>query len=94
VMGPMLIVAALVVALWVWRRPIKASAGDDIFPESYRLIWLVLITQNLIAQLVTGPQKVWNEFAFSIYYVLLFLISAVVVHHFHVFNVRALPARE
>jgi hypothetical protein len=54
----------------------------DVFPHAYRLIWLVLITQNVIAQLVTGPHRAWNEQAFSFYYVLLFMISALIVHHF------------
>ena len=47
----------------------------------YRLIWLVLITQNLLAQLMTGPWKAWNEAVFKFYYVLLFILSGVIVHH-------------
>jgi hypothetical protein len=46
------------------------------------LVWLVLITQNVIAQLVTGPGTVWNEMAFKIYYALLLIISGIIVHHF------------
>lgn len=46
-------------------------------------MWLVLITQNAIAQLVTGPYWVWNEMAFKMYYVLLLVISGVIVHHYH-----------
>ena len=54
----------------------------DVFPHAYRLVWLVLLVQNAIAQLITGPHSSWNETAFSLYYVLLFLLSAVILHHF------------
>lgn len=87
IFSPLLLAGTLALAIWIWRRPTPARADEDIFPESYRLMWLVLIVQNVIAQLITGPLKVWNEFAFSLYYVLLFLISAAVVHYFHVVNV-------
>ncbi len=43
---------------------------------------LVLIVQNVLAQLVTGPIHQRNEFTFSIYYVLLFAITAVIVIHY------------
>jgi len=55
----------------------------DAFPRAYRLIWLVLIVQNVIAQLITGPLSSWQEVAFSIYYLLLFFISATILYHFH-----------
>ena len=45
-------------------------------------MWLVLIVQNVIAQLVTGPHSQWNEVAFSIYYLLLFAITAMIVIHY------------
>jgi len=82
VMGPLMLacLAALVVCIVLRRLP-KGYRGD-VFPHAYRLIWLVLITQNVIAQLVTGPHTSWNEMAFSFYYVLLFMISALIVHHF------------
>jgi hypothetical protein len=40
--------------------------------------------QNVIAQLVTGPATVWNEMAFKIYYALLMMLSAVILHFFYV----------
>jgi hypothetical protein len=75
---------ACLVALvaWIRSRRLPKDYQGDVFPHAYRLIWLVLIVQNLIAQLVTGPFANWNETAFSIYYILLFAISAVIVHHF------------
>jgi hypothetical protein len=77
----MLICFAALVA-WVLLRRLPRSFRGDVFPHAYRIIWLVLITQNVIAQLVTGPHTSWNEMAFSFYYVLLFMISALIVHHF------------
>jgi hypothetical protein len=59
-----------------------AVPHGDVFPHAYRLAWLVLLVQNAIAQLITGPHTSWNETAFSLYYVLLFLLSAVILHHF------------
>ena len=59
----------------------------DVFPHAYRLVWLVLLVQNAIAQLITGPHSSWNETAFALYYVLLFLLSAVILHHFQFMKV-------
>jgi hypothetical protein len=53
-------------------------------------MWLVLVVQNVIAQLVTGPLTDWNEAAFSIYYLLLFLISAAIVFHYQTLRERPL----
>jgi hypothetical protein len=78
----MLLCLASLVA-WIRLRPLPRDFRGDLFPRAYRLAWLVLITQNVIAQLVTGPHSNWNETAFSIYYLLLFIISAVILHHFH-----------
>ena len=64
-----------------------AASSGNVFPHAYRLAWLVLLVQNAIAQLITGPHSSCNETAFSIYYVLLFLLSAVIVHHFHCLKV-------
>ncbi|MBI4559099.1 MAG: hypothetical protein HY706_16060 [Candidatus Hydrogenedentes bacterium] len=81
-MGPLLFIALTFAALWVLLRPFPRSAEDDPIPHAYGLLWLVLIVQNVIAQLVTGPPTNWSEVAFNIYYVLLFLISAVIVQHY------------
>jgi len=81
--GPLLLAGTVIVVVRIRRRPLPRDYPGDVFPHAYRLIWLVLITQNLLAQLVTGPWKVWNEAVFKIYYVLLFILSGVIVHHFH-----------
>jgi hypothetical protein len=51
------------------------------------MLWLFLIVQNVIAQLITGPPT-WNETAFSIYYVLLLCISGAIAHHFHCLKIH------
>jgi hypothetical protein len=83
VLGPVMLVGLVAVVARIRFRPIPRGFPGDVFPHAYRLTWIVLITQNLIAQLVTGPHTAWNEMAFSIYYVLLFILSAVILHHFH-----------
>lgn len=82
VIGPLMLVCLVALAAWIRSRRLPKGYEGDVFPHAYRLIWLVLIVQNLIAQLVTGPFSNWNETAFSIYYVLLFVISAVIIYHF------------
>jgi hypothetical protein len=82
VIGPLMLLAALAVIIWVRLRPSPAGFQGDLFPRAYRLVWVVLITQNVIAQLVTGPRSNWSEMVFSLYYGLLFVISAVIIHHF------------
>jgi len=82
IMGPMLLVGLVGLVVWIRARPLPDDFQGDVFPHAYRLVWLVLLTQNVIAQFITGPFTVWNETVFNIYYLLLFFISAVTVHHF------------
>ena len=90
VIGPLLLLALVALPVWIRLRPVPGTASPtpagvphgDVFPHAYRLAWLVLLVQNAIAQLITGPHTSWNETAFSLYYVLLFLLSAVILHHF------------
>jgi hypothetical protein len=88
VIGPLMLVGLVALVVWIRSRPIPRGFQGDVFPYAYRLVWLVLITQNVIAQLVTGPHTNWNEVAFAIYYVLLFLLSAVILCHFQFMKVR------
>ena len=80
--GPLMLVLLVVLIVWIRRNPLPGGYTGDLFPNAYGLLWGVLIVQNILAQLVTGPISQWNEVAFSIYYVLLFLISAVIVVHY------------
>jgi hypothetical protein len=84
VAGPLMLAGLVAIIAWLRWRPLPRDFEGDVFPHAYRLIWLVLITQNVIAQLITGPLTAWNEVAFSLYYVGLFLLTGVIVHHFQV----------
>lgn len=90
VIGPLMLACLVALLARIRLRPIPRDFRGDVFPHAYRLVWLVLITQNAIAQLVTGPFTAWNETVFNIYYVLLFLLSAVIVYHYH--SMKALGA--
>ncbi|MBI1177656.1 hypothetical protein GC207_09480 [bacterium] len=81
VIGPLLLLGTIVLLVRIRQQPLPKNYQGDIFPNAYRLLWLVLITQNILAQLVTGPLKEWNEVAFNLYYLLLFIISGVIVQH-------------
>ncbi len=72
IIGPMILLGLVLAAVWVRLRPPAKDYGGEVFPHSCRIIWLVLITQNVIAQLVTGPLTAWTETVFSIYYVCFF----------------------
>jgi hypothetical protein len=83
VIGPLMICGLVALIFWLRLRSLPRGFDGDVFPHDYRLIWLVLIIQNLIAQLVTGPYTVWNEAAFKIYYFLLLAISGLIIYHFN-----------
>jgi hypothetical protein len=83
VIGPAMLLISAGFTLAIRRTPKTVVKKEDLFPHAYPLVWLVLIIQNVIAQLVTGPYSVWNEMAFKIYYLLLMAISGVILHHFY-----------
>jgi hypothetical protein len=83
VIGPLLLVGLMLLLARIRSRPLPAGYPGDVFPHAYRLLWIVLIAQNVLAQLVTGPRTVWSEMVFSLYYLLLFVLSGVIVHHVH-----------
>jgi len=93
VLGPSMLVCLVLMVVWIRIRPVPRGGQGDVFPHAYWLIWLVLITQNVLAQLVTGPFSEWNETVFNIYYVLLFLLSAVIVGHFQFVKTRCFAQR-
>lgn len=91
--GTVVLAGLVLITLWIRRRPTAKGFQGDLFPHDSWLIWTVLCVQNLIAQLVTGPHHSWSESAFSIYYVLLFLLSATIVYHYQCVKSRiALPS--
>jgi len=70
---------------WIIIRRLPRGFQGDVFPYAYAIVWVVLIHQNVIAQLITGPVTKWNwrEQAFSVYYVVLFIITGFIVYHYH-----------
>jgi hypothetical protein len=88
VMGPMMLACVAGLVVWIWSRPRPRGFQGDVFPHAYGIVWTVLIIQNVLAQLVTGPYTEWSEMAFKIYYVLLFIISGVIVCHFRFMKAR------
>ena len=82
VMGPLMILCLIAFVIWIRRRPLPPGFQGNVFPHAYALVWLMLITQNILAQLITGPHTNWSEVAFAIYSVLLFFISFVIFIHF------------
>src|SRR5205807_4951824 len=83
IIGPLLLAGTTGLTILVKRRPVEPGFSGDLYPHDYRLMWLVLIIQNIIAQLVTGPSTVWSEMVFQIYYVVLLVISGIIIHHFY-----------
>jgi hypothetical protein len=82
-LGPVFLVCLIAIAVCVLKSRVPRTYRGPVFPHAYGLIWLVLIVQNVIAQLITGPLTEWNEMAFSIYYILLFFITAAIVAYYH-----------
>jgi hypothetical protein len=84
ILGPAYLIGLVFVVAAILVRPISRSFTGNVFPWASGVIWLVLIVQNTLAQLITGPPWVWNEMAFCIYYALLFLITASIILHFQI----------
>ena len=82
IVGPALVVGLLALCAWIFWRPLPKGFTGDAFRYAGPIVWLALVWQNVLGQLVTGPLSEWPEFAFAAYYVLLFLITAVIVIHF------------
>jgi hypothetical protein len=88
IIGPLMGLGLIAISAHVILRPRPSSPGVDPFPWAYGIVWVVLLVQNILAQLVTGPLRNWNEVVFNIYYLLLFIVSGVIIHHYHVIKVR------
>ena len=82
IIAPLMVLTLLALAVRIRMRPLPKRFQGDVFPHASRLVWMVLIMQNVLAQLVTGPPTAWNEIAFSLYYLLLFALTGVIVFHF------------
>jgi hypothetical protein len=89
-MGPLMVLALTAVTVRILCRPRPTGPRGDRFPHAYGLAWLVVLVQNVLAQMITGPLSDWREVVFNLYYVLLFLITAVIIYHYHFVQVYCL----
>jgi hypothetical protein len=78
----------LAVSLWILFRPYATGPRGNRFPHAYCLAWLVVLVQNILAQMITGPLSDWKEVVFNLYYVLLFILTAVIIYHYHFIQVH------
>jgi hypothetical protein len=57
VLGPVHLLGLLALLAWMLFRPLPREYRGNLHPHAYGLMWLVLIVQNAVAQLVTGPRR-------------------------------------
>jgi hypothetical protein len=83
----LMLICLLAGIAWLLATRLPRSFQGDAFPRSYGIIWLVLIAENVVAQVVTGPvfgpRASWNDFTFNVIYLILFALTAVIVFHYH-----------
>jgi len=80
---PLMLLWLIALAYWILKNRLPRDYPRDVFPHDIILIWMVLITQNGIAQIVTGPWLNWVERSFSFYYMGLFVLSGLIVTYYH-----------
>jgi hypothetical protein len=84
----LMVVCMLAGIAWLLYTRLPRKFQGNAFPRAYGIIWIVLIAENVVAQVVTGPVfgrgASWNDFTFNLLYLILFALTAVIVYHFHV----------
>jgi hypothetical protein len=80
---PLMVLWMVVIVIRIRKTMLPPLYPRDVFPHAVLLMWVVLITQNGIAQLVTGSGSNWVELSFGVYYLVLFAISGLIVAHYH-----------
>jgi hypothetical protein len=98
----LMLVCMLAGIAWLLYTRLPREFQGNAFPRAYGIIWLVLIAENVLAQVVTGPvfgpHASWNDFTFNLLYLVLFALTAVIVYHFQFFKcgcpTRSLDGRE
>lgn len=79
---PLIIIGIIVTVSYIRQSSNDPQLTTNPFPKYPFIIWTVLLIQNFIAQLITGPWSNWVEVSFAIYYILLFCISFAIVYHY------------
>jgi hypothetical protein len=73
-------------AVWSLYARFPRDFRGNATPHASAILWLVLIAENLVAQIVTGPVfgpgRDWNDLMFNILYLILFVLTAVIVYHY------------
>ncbi len=90
VIGPLMLVCLVILLVGRLFSAGSRSAKAGLFPGAFWLIALVLIVQNLIAQMITGPLSDRRELEFNIYYLVLLLISGTILAYFQIVKARTL----
>lgn len=90
--GPVFFLLLIGICVCALFWPVARNFRGDLFPHAGWLVALVLVQQNIIAQLITGPLDQWNEAAFSIYYALLFAITVPIVLYYARMQRMGMPA--
>jgi hypothetical protein len=82
----LMLVCMLAGIAWLLSTRLPRTFQGNAFPRASGIIWLVLIAENVVAQVVTGPvfgpRASWNDFTFNLLYLILFALTAVIVYHF------------
>lgn len=81
-----MLVCLLAGLVWFLSRRVPRSYRGDLFPHASAIMWLVLIAENIVAQVVTGPvfgpHARWDDFQFNLLYLILFALTAAIIYHF------------
>lgn len=89
VFTPIIIVGIIIIVSYVKQTSDNPQFEKNPFPKYPFIIWTVILIQNFIAQLITGPWSNWVEVSFAIYYILLFLISVSIIYHYQYLKLSA-----
>jgi hypothetical protein len=81
-----MLVCLLAGLAWFLACRVSVDFGGDVFPHAAAIFWLVLIVENVVAQVVTGPvvgpHARWDDFQFNLFYLVLFALTGALTYHF------------
>jgi hypothetical protein len=76
--------------VWFLVRRLPSGFAGDLFPHAAGIFWLIMIVENIVAQVVTGPvvgpHARWDDFQFNLFYLVLFALTAAVTYHLQFVN--------
>ena len=62
IFGSLMALGLMVLFIFHARNRLPKDFQGDVFPNAHRIIWLVLITQNILAQMVTAPFTNYTQY--------------------------------